>query len=362
MPPSPQPRLVPAPLPLLRLGGFGPLLEIGRGRYCALLGDGASSLLALVAGFAPAAGHELLLDGRPIGRTPAHRRDIALVGPGAALLGHLSVAGNLALVAGRRAAAEGLERLRLAELAGFRPNRLSPEQLVRAELARALASRPQLLLLDDPLRGLAPGMRAALGRDLRRMHQDLGLTVLHATSDAAEALALADQAAVLAGGRLRQVGPPQALYDEPASALVAGLLGEANFLPGIYAGDDDDLAEIHLDCGVAVRARPVDAVRGQRCLVAIRPERIALAAVTPEEMGEEMGEGALPATVQEVAVLGDHLRLRLIVGAPGAPAALISVRRPAGAPIAGLSVGAPAALAWQPHHAGAFRPESGAAR
>jgi putative spermidine/putrescine transport system ATP-binding protein len=354
-------------LPLLSLGGAGMRLEIARGAFFALLGPagaGKSALLAQLAGFAPAAGREVLLDGRPIGRTPPHRRGVVLVEAGDTLLPHLTVAENIALPLGLRGAARQaqvaalLDRLRLSGQAALRPRQLTREQLVRAALARALAARPKLLLLDDPLTALDPAARVALHDDLRRLHAALGLTVLHATADAAEALLLADQAAVLAGGRLHQIGPPQLLYDQPASALVAGLMGEANFLPGTYVGDDEDLADIDLDCGIAVQARPMDAVRGQRCVVAVRPERIALAAVA----AEEMGDGALPATVQEVLPQGDHVRLRLIVGAAGAPAALLTVRRPAGAPLAGLAAGAGAAVAWQPYHANALLPDRTAAR
>ncbi len=351
-------------LPLLSVGGLELRLEVARGEFVTLLGPAAaeqSALLAVLAGFTPAAGRELLLDGRPISRTPPHRRGIALVETGTALLPHLTVAENIALPLRLRGTsraqrqppvAELLDRLGLIGQAALRPHQLAPEQAVRAALARALAAAPKLLLLDDPLAALDRQARIALQFDLRRLHATLGLTVLHATSDPAEALLLAERVGVLADGRLQQIGPPQALYDEPANMLVAGLLGEVNFLPGLFVAEDDDLADIHLDCGIAVQARPIGAVPGQRCVVAVRPERIALATVS----AEEMGDGALPATVQDVLPQGDHVRLRLIVGAPGAPAALLTVRRPAGAPLAGLHAGASAAVAWQPYHANALLP------
>jgi putative spermidine/putrescine transport system ATP-binding protein len=357
--------MAPSALPLASVGGLGVRLDVARGEFFTLLGPagaGKSALLAVLAGFAPAAGRDVLLDGRPIGRTPPHRRGIGLVEAGTTLLPHLTVAENIALplrlrgtVRAQRLApvAELLDRLGLTGRAGRLPQQLSPEQTVRAALARALAAAPKLLLLDDPLALLDRAARTALQFDLRRLHAALGLTVLHATRDAAEALLLADRVGVLGGGRLHQIGPPQVLYDEPTSALVAGVLGEANFLPGLFVAEDDDLADIQLDCGIAVQARPIDAVRGQRCVVAVRPERIALATVS----AEEMGDGALPATVQDVLPQGDHIRLRLIVGAPGAPATLLTVHRPAGAPLAGLHPGASAAVAWQPYHANALRPE-----
>lgn len=352
-------------LPLVTVGGLGMRMNVARGEFFTLLGPagaGKSALLAVLAGFAPAAGRELLLDGRPIGRTPPHRRGIGLVEAGTALLPHLTVAENVALplrlrgtgkAARQAAVAAMLDRLGIAGEAALRPQQLSPEQAVRAAFAHALVAQPKLLLLDDPLALLDRPARAALQFELRRLHDVLDLTVLHATRDAAEALLLADRVGVLADGRLHQVGPPQVLYDEPASMLAAGVLGEANFLPGMFVEEDDDLADIQLDCGIAVQARPINAVRGQRCVVAVRPERIALATVS----AEEMGDGALPATVQDVLPQGDHVRLRLIVGAPGAPAALLTVRRPAGAPLVGLQPGASAAVAWQPYHANALLPD-----
>jgi putative spermidine/putrescine transport system ATP-binding protein len=99
-----------------------------------------------------------------------------------------------------------------------------------------------------------------------------------------------------------------------------------------------------------------DAEVGENCVVLVRPERIAVAAVT----AADMGEGALPATVTEIVFQGDHIRVRLEVGLPGAPPASVMVKRPAGVPMTGLEPGQPAAVAWQPYHARAFRPEPGA--
>lgn len=352
-------------LPQLTIGGLEMRLDLARGEFFSLLGPagaGKSALLSVIAGFVSASGRELVLDGLPIGRTPPHRRGIGLVEANTALLPHLTMAENIALPlrlrgveppARRARVAEALDRLGLGGQAGLRPRELSPDQAVRAAIARALAAGPKVLLLDDPLVLLDRPARTALQFDLRRLHAALGLTVLHATRDAAEVLLLAGRAGVLAGGRLNQIAAPQTLYDEPASALVAGLLGEANFLPGLFVAEDEDLADIRLDCGIAVQARPIDAVRGQRCVVVVRPERIAVAAVS----AEEMGDGALPATVQDVLPQGDHVRLRLIVGAPGAPASLLTVRRPAGAPLVALHPGASAAVAWQPYHANALLPD-----
>jgi hypothetical protein len=107
---------------------------------------------------------------------------------------------------------------------------------------------------------------------------------------------------------------------------------------------------VRLDCGVVAEALAGEMAAGQRCPVAVRPERIAVAGVS----AEEMGQGALPATLLESAYLGDHNRLLLRVGAPGFPEVEVAVKRPAGVPLARLAPGLTAALAWQPQHARLF--------
>ena len=219
-------------------------------------------------------------------------------------------------------------------------------------LARALVFEPRLVLMDEPLGALDRALREEMQAEIRHLHAALGVTMLYVTHDQAEALRLSDRIAVMAGGMLRQVGTPQDLYERPQDAFVAGFLGESNFLPGMVMEIEDDTALVRLECGVVVEALAGAMQKGERCIVAVRPERIAVAAVA----AEDMGEGALPATLLESAYLGDHVRLLLRVGVPGFPMADVAVKRPAGVPMSGLEPGLPAALAWQPHHARAFPP------
>jgi putative spermidine/putrescine transport system ATP-binding protein len=217
-------------------------------------------------------------------------------------------------------------------------------------LARALVFEPRLVLLDEPLGALDRTLREEMQAEIRHLHAALGVTMLYVTHDQQEALRLSDRIAVLAAGSLRQVGTPQQLYEEPADAFVAGFLGESNFLPGRVTELEDDIALVQLDCGVVAEALAGEMQVGQRCQVAVRPERIAVAAMA----ADEMGQGALPATLLETAYLGDHARLLLRVGLPGHPPGEVAVKRPAGAPLAGLAPGVVASLAWQPHHARLF--------
>jgi putative spermidine/putrescine transport system ATP-binding protein len=366
-------------LPLVRLRGVrkraetdtaalhGVSLEVAAGEILTLLGPpgaGKTALLMLLAGFARADGGEILLAERLMARTPPRLRAVGLMAPGYGLFGQMNVAENLTMpldVRGIGRAAwpalvtRALALLRLEGQGERQPGELSELERRRVMLARAVVCEPRLLLLDAPLDGLDGPAGEALSRDISRLCDRLGIGVIHATADPAEAFALADRIAVLADGRLRQVGTPRAVYDNPADAFVARIIGESNFLPGHAEDVEDDLVRVRLACGPMVEARLADARTGQGCVVAVPPERVAVAAIS----ADEMGDGALPATLIETVYRADHIRLRLLVGLPGASLAEVMVKRPAGVPLAGLAPGEPAAIAWQPDHALAFQPESG---
>jgi len=339
-------------------------LDVARGEFLTLLGpsgSGKTTTLMMLAGFEQPDGGEILLDGQPITRLPAHRRNIGVVFQSYALFPHMTVAQNVAFPlevrgvsrAGQRERVDrALDMVRLAGLADRLPAQLSGGQQQRVALARALVFEPRLVLMDEPLGALDRALREEMQAEIRHLHAALGVTMLYVTHDQAEALRLSDRIAVMAGGMLRQVGTPQDLYERPQDAFVAGFLGESNFLPGLVMEIEDDTALVRLECGVVVEALAGAMQKGERCIVAVRPERIAVAAVA----AEDMGEGALPATLLESAYLGDHVRLLLRVGVPGFPMADVAVKRPAGVPMSGLEPGLPAALAWQPHHARAFPP------
>ncbi len=330
-------------------------LQVAPGETLVLLGPagaGKTEVLHLLAGFARPAGGEVLLDGRPASGLPPHRRGLGLVLRDDGPLAHLTVAGTIGFAvaasgeaAGGGAAGAIMQALGLTGLGDRRTRDLSPAQRVRTAFARALAARPRLLLLDEPFAGLDALARDALLDDLLPVLAGTGAACVLATCDAALALALGDRAAVLDGGALLQSGPVQHLYDAPATARVARLLGETNCLPGTVESVDDDIALVRLDCGLTVEATAIAAEPGGACLVFVRPERIAVAAGT----ATEMGEGALPAKVTALAWRGDHVRLTLALGTE-APASLV-VTRPAGVPLAGLAAGQTAAIAWQVRHA-----------
>ncbi len=367
--------LAPPPLPRLELTeltyrygdvlAVGDLsLEIAAGECLTLLGpsgSGKSTALAMVAGFLRPQSGRIRIDGRPVMRTPPHRRNIGVVFQDAQLLPHLTVAENVAFPlrmrnAGRAeresAVHEMLALVRLARHAGRYPHELSGGQAQRVALARALVFAPRLVLLDEPFGALDRQLREEMQIELRALQRRLGVAMLHVTHDQDEAMVLSDRIAVIEDGVLRQVGTPTALYDTPDNAFVAGFIGENNRLPGrIDSIDEDEIATIVLPGGTRIEGLAVGVGEGHRCVVALRPERIALAATS----AAEMGEGAYPATLREIGFRGNHLRLVLDFAGQ-----TLLVMRPAAAPMAGLRPGEEVAIAWQPHHARAYRPEAGA--
>ncbi len=225
-----------------RFGGFAlskVTLDLCTGAYGVLLGpsgSGKSLLLQTIAGLHAAEAGTIGLGGRDVTRVPAERRGVGLVFQQSALFPHYDVRGNIeyGLRARRMAAVERAQRVEeMVRLLGLeailsRPvATLSGGEGQRVAIARALAIRPTLLLLDEPLSGVDANGRKELREVLRGVHRQLGLTTLHVTHDREEALALADQCAVMLGGTIAQSGPAAEVFGRPSSAEVARFLGVA---------------------------------------------------------------------------------------------------------------------------------------
>ena len=333
-------------------------LAVQRGEILSLLGaagSGKSRVLAMLAGFARLTAGGVLVDGEDAAALPPRRRRVALVEHGLGLFEGMTVAQNLAFADPAGTLVAGL--LDLADLAAvqrLRPAALGAGQRARLAVARALAAAPRALLLDEPAAGLDPREIQALFALLRAARAG-GAAILYATAEAGQAIPLGDRMAVLAGGAIRQAGPPQAVYDDPADAVVARLTGPVNVLAGEVLAIDEDGVRVRLDGGATVEARAgADAKYGfrlgGRCAICVRPERLAVAAVAPEQMGE----GALPAEVETLEFHGDRVTLRLRAGV-----AAILAYRPTGISLRGIAPGRTVSVAWQAHHATALRTISG---
>jgi sulfate/thiosulfate transport system ATP-binding protein len=217
-------------------------LTVPEGSLTALLGprgSGRSTLLRCIAGLERPDAGTVGIDGHDATRLPPERRRVGLVFPHGAAFEHLTVADNVAfgLKVARRSRAEVRARvgelLELAGLAGLAdryPAQLSGGQRRRMAVARSLAVRPSVLLLDEPFAALDAPVREELRAWLRRLHHELGPTILLATGDQAEALEVADRIVVLHAGRVEQAGSPRELYEHPANVTVMGLVGQVTRL------------------------------------------------------------------------------------------------------------------------------------
>ncbi|MGE0862928.1 MAG: ABC transporter ATP-binding protein [Vicinamibacterales bacterium] len=214
-------------------------LELTTGTLTALLGPsgcGKTTVLSVIAGLLPIVSGEMWLDAERVSRVAPERRGIGVVMQKPSLFPHLSVADNVGFGlqmrgvarAQRRAAAD--EALRLVQLEGFgdrKPASLSGGQEQRVALARALVLAPRVLLLDEPLSALDEELRGEMRALLRGLQQRLGVTTLFITHDQQEAVAVADQVAVILDGRIAQAGPARLFYTEPATVSVARFFGWA---------------------------------------------------------------------------------------------------------------------------------------
>lgn len=241
-------------------------------------GSGKTSALRAAAGFEPITagritlGEAVVADGRR--HLPPEKRGPGFVFQEFALFPHLSVADNVAFGLRRlpRAAREqrvrdALERVELAPLADRAPGTLSGGQQQRVALARALAPAPPALLMDEPFGSLDPGLRSAVRRRVAEALRARGCTVIFISHDIDETFALADRVAILRGGVLQQVAPPEEAFTRPANAFVAGFLGPVDLLPGDARG-----AHIDTALGRLTLARPATGPR----LAVVRPHRITV--------------------------------------------------------------------------------------
>ena len=220
-------------------------LEVARGEILALLGpsgSGKTTTLRLLAGFETPDAGSIVVAGEDVTRTAPAGRRFGMVFQHYALFPHLDVGANVAF--GLTAKGDAAERrvrdvLAMVDLAGYerRPvTALSGGQQQRVALARSLAPEPRILLLDEPLSNLDPALRERTRRELRRAIRQVGITTVFVTHEQEEAFDLGDRVAVLHQGRLEQIGTPDELYDEPASAFVAGFVGRTAALPGERVG------------------------------------------------------------------------------------------------------------------------------
>src|ERR1700712_2873578 len=298
-PVKPEPvAAVTADVPLLRIEGVGKSfgnfravdrlsLDIRTGEFFALLGPsgcGKTTLLRMLAGFETPDEGRILLGGKDIAQVPPHQRPVNMMFQNYALFPHLTVRDNIAFGLKRAGmpraeiAARVAEMVALVKLEGLeqrKPDQLSGGQKQRVALARSLARRPQVLLLDEPLAALDKKLRESTQVELMEVQRRLGMTFIIVTHDQEEAMTMANRIGVMDAGRLEQVATPRELYEAPASRWVAEFVGDVNILEGqIEKSEDHRLTVSTRDAGTIIAAEPRQPLTKTGICVAIRPEKV----------------------------------------------------------------------------------------
>lgn len=262
-------------------------LAIEKGEFIALMGPsgcGKTTTLRLIAGLEYAsAGRILMWNADDITQTPPWERDMPMVWQSYALFPFLSVLenvefglkqkGRLAKPDRRKRALEWLDRLGIADFADRSIHQLSGGQRQRVAIARALALQPEILLLDEPLSALDANLRLHMQSELKRLHNELGITFLYVTHNQSEAFAMADRVAILADGKVQQIGAPKQVYRAPANRFVAEFVGANTILDGRM----DSSGRVETEVGSFAAARGTPPGPGAAASLLVPADRVALA-------------------------------------------------------------------------------------
>jgi len=288
-------------------------LTINKGEIFALLGSsgcGKSTLLRMLAGFEVPTSGRITLAGSDIAAMPPYERPINMMFQSYALFPHLDVWENIAFGLKR----EGMPKaqvaqrvddmLRLVQLQDFakrKPHQLSGGQQQRVALARSLAKKPQLLLLDEPLGALDKKLREHTQFELVNILKSVGVTCVIVTHDQEEAMAMAARIAVMSRGRVLQVGTPKEIYEYPNCRFVADFIGNVNLWEGTLALDAADRCEVKTAHGVVNIGHGISGSQDMACAVAIRPEKISISKSRPA-----VANNLFTGTVREIAYFGSY--------------------------------------------------------
>ena len=299
---------------------------VPRGAYGVVIGpagSGKTTLLETIAGITPLAGGGLRLDGIGVTSLPPERRNIGLVYQHGYLFPHLSVAQNIAYGAvDAETVRHVTERIGAGALLARAVDSLSGGERQLVAIARALARRPSLLLLDEPFSALDPRRRELTRRAVRQLHREWGLTVLQVTHDFTEAGLLGDVAILLDGGRVLQYGPPEEVFRKPASPYIAEFLGAENVLAGTARVLADAAPDFHASEGAGQGMHAIEFRTGPLTIYAVgdAPPGASYAVIRAEEVVLSLephpssARNHFRGTVSEVATLGALTRVVVLVG------------------------------------------------
>jgi putative spermidine/putrescine transport system ATP-binding protein len=289
-------------------------LKIPAGSYCCFLGPsgcGKTSTLRMIAGHETVSEGDILLGNTIVNDLPPAKRGTAMMFQSYALFPHLDLIDNVAFslkmqgmekTERRSKALEMLKRMQLEPYASRRPAQLSGGQQQRVALARALITRPQALLLDEPLSALDPFLKIRMRAELKSLQTSLGMTFVHVTHSQDEAMALADIVVVMNDGRIEQAANPRTVFERPATAFVAQFMGNHNVISGRIIERSSDLTTLEVNGGSRFSAVGSPTHEDAQAEFALRTDRIRIA--PPDETGF-----GFTGIVQNVEDLGATVKL-----------------------------------------------------
>ena len=297
-------------------------LDIYKNEFFSLLGPsgcGKTTLLRMLAGFEKVTNGRILLDGEDISEIPPHLRPINMMFQSYALFPHMTVEKNIAFGLKQdnlppneinQRVEEMLQLVELTDFAKRKPNQLSGGQSQRVALARSLAKRPKLLLLDEPLGALDKRLREQTQFELMDIQEKLEVTFVIVTHDQEEAMTVSSRIGVMDSGNLIQVATPTEIYEAPVNKDVADFIGDVNILRGIYKGQNDIGTQLHSDDSdsIVFATQEVGASTGDEMWFAIRPEKLEISKKKPTDQ-----HNILNGRIEDIAYGGSfstyHVRL-----------------------------------------------------
>ncbi len=289
-------------------------LSIGKGEIFALLGSsgcGKSTLLRMLAGFEKPTSGRILLGGQDVAGLPPYERPINMMFQSYALFPHLDIWENVAFGLKREGlprdeikqrVGEMLDLVQLSTFAKRKPHQLSGGQQQRVALARSLAKRPKLLLLDEPLGALDKKLREQTQFELVNIIEKVGVTCVMVTHDQEEAMTMANRIAVMSKGRVLQVGSPEEVYEHPANRFVADFIGNVNLFDGTLSTDEADHCAVTTPLGEMHVGHGVSGALNMPVSLAVRPEKIEISKTRPTDVGVNLFTGK----VKEIAYFGSY--------------------------------------------------------
>jgi putative spermidine/putrescine transport system ATP-binding protein len=326
-------------------------LEVTAGEFVSLLGasgSGKTTTLMMIAGFTTPDRGQVWLGEQPIHHLPPEKRGVGVVFQNYALFPHMTAIRNVAFPLTmrrlakeevRRRAEAALDRVGLSGLGHRFPSQLSGGQQQRVALARAVVFEPHLLLMDEPLGALDRGLREQMKGEIRRLHRELGITILYVTHDQEEALTLSDRVALMHAGRIIQIGSSADLYERPADAFVARFIGEGTLVEGTVEDNMDGKIILRPRNGPLLQGTGTLA-KGTAAVLLLRPEKLSVTSA-------DLAHGGLPAQVEDLVYVGDVTRVVLKL----AEAVVLTAKLPNRRDLFRPQLGEQVRVSWSPEEA-----------